>query len=92
MWEARATNIQMDEGDYGVALPFTVKGVTLTALDCLRFLLQDVLTAALKAAKQDYHDSLQLLWDNINKGQRKQLYKVPEIKSILDRFGVEVDV
>lgn len=41
MWEARATNIQMDEGDYGVALPFTVKGVTLTALDCLRFLFMD---------------------------------------------------
>ena len=50
------------------------------------------LNAAMDAAMQDYHDSLQLLWDNINKGQRKQLYKVPEIKAILDRFGVEVDV
>lgn len=38
------------------------------------------------------HDALQLLWDNINKGQRKQLYKVPEIKALLDRYGVEADV
>lgn len=38
------------------------------------------------------HDALQLLWDNINKGQRKQLYKDEQIKALLDRFGVEVDV
>ena len=36
------------------------------------------------------HDALQLLWDNINKGQRKQLYKDAEIKELLDRYGVEV--
>lgn len=50
------------------------------------------LDAAMDACMKDYHDSLQTLWDNINKGQRKQLYKIPEIKAILDRFGVEVDV
>lgn len=50
------------------------------------------LDAAMTATKQEYKDSLQTLWDNINKGQRKQLYKIPEIKAILDRFGVEVDV
>ena len=50
------------------------------------------LDAAMAACVKDYHDSLQLLWDNINKGQQKQLYKIPEIKAILDRFGVEVDV
>ncbi len=53
---------------------------------------RDELTAALDAAKKEYKDGLQLLWDNINKGQRKQLYKRPEIKAILDRFGVTVDV
>ena len=53
---------------------------------------RDELTAAMQAAMQEYHDSLQLLWDNINKGQRKQLYKIPEIKAILDRFNVEADV
>lgn len=47
------------------------------------------LDAALAKCKQEYHDSLQTLWDNINKGQRKQLSKIPEIKAILARFGVE---
>ena len=35
-------------------------------------------------------DALQLLWDKINQGQRKQLYKREEIKALLDRYGVEV--
>ena len=35
-------------------------------------------------------DALQTLWDNINKGQRKQLYKIEEIRALLDRYGVEV--
>lgn len=48
------------------------------------------LDAAMQAAKTEYRESLQTLWDAINKGQRKQLYKIPEIKAILDRFGVEV--
>ena len=48
------------------------------------------LKTAMAETKQDYKTGLQTLWDNINKGQRKQLYKVPEIKAILDRFGVEV--
>lgn len=38
------------------------------------------------------HDALQLVWDNVNKGQKKKLYKQPEIKAVLDRYGVEVDV
>lgn len=37
-------------------------------------------------------EALQLLWDNINKGQRKQLYKNAQIKAMLKRYGVEVDV
>ena len=48
------------------------------------------LDAAMAACMKEYHDSLQLLWDSINKGQRKQLYKNPEIKALLDRYGVEV--
>ena len=48
------------------------------------------LDTAMKAAKTEYRESLQTLWDNINKGQQKQLYKIPEVKAILDRFGVEV--
>lgn len=34
-------------------------------------------------------DALQTLWDNINKGQQKQLAKREEIKALLDRYGVE---
>lgn len=49
------------------------------------------LNAAVSAVMQEYHDALQMLWDNINKGQRKQLYKIPEIKAILDRFGVKAE-
>lgn len=37
------------------------------------------------------HDALQLLLDNINKGQQKQLYKREDIKALLDRYGVEVE-
>lgn len=41
MWEAQKTTIRMSEGDYGVALPFSVKGVTLTASDCIKFVFKD---------------------------------------------------
>lgn len=41
MWEAEKTTIRMSEGDYGVALPFSVKGVTLTASDCIKFVFKD---------------------------------------------------
>ena len=46
------------------------------------------LDAAMAAAKAEYKAGLQLLWENINRGQQKQLYKIPEIKALLDRFGV----
>ena len=49
------------------------------------------LTAAVSAAKDEYRESLQTLWNNVNKGQRKQLLKKPEIKAILDRFGVSYE-
>ena len=49
------------------------------------------LTDALTAAKDEYRDALQLIWDNINQGQRKQLYKREEIKAISDRFEVEIE-
>lgn len=37
----------------------------------------------------DTKEALQLLWDNIVKGQQKQLIKKKEIKELLDRYGVE---
>lgn len=34
---------------------------------------------------------LQTIWDNINKGQKKQIAKIPECKAILDKFGIEYE-
>lgn len=39
-------------------------------------------------AVDETRDALQLIWDNIVKGQQIQLTKVTEIKAVLDRFGV----
>ena len=33
-------------------------------------------------------DALQTLYDNINKGQQKQIIKKEEIKELFDRYGV----
>lgn len=33
-------------------------------------------------------DSLQLLWNSINKGQQKQIIKHQEIKEMFDRYNV----
>lgn len=47
------------------------------------------LAAATDACVASTREALQTLWDSINQGQRKQLYKRPEIKALLDRYGVE---
>ena len=46
------------------------------------------LTAAVDAAKDEYRDSLQLLWNNVNKGQRIQLLKNEAISAMLERYDV----
>jgi hypothetical protein len=46
------------------------------------------LTDALNAAKDEYREGLQTIWDNTNKGQRNKMLKNEQIKAILDRFGV----
>lgn len=46
------------------------------------------LASGLRKAKDETRESLQLLWDNVNKGQKKQILKNPEVKAMLDRFGV----
>lgn len=40
MWAVEENRIQMAEGDYGLQLPVTVNGVTLTANDRLRFVFK----------------------------------------------------
>lgn len=49
------------------------------------------LTLAVNKRKTETRDALQLLYDNINKGQRKQLVKRDEIKALFDLYGVEYD-
>ena len=39
-------------------------------------------------AVSETREALQLIWDSIVKGQQIQLAKKPEIKAVLDRFGV----
>lgn len=33
-------------------------------------------------------DALQLLWDNVNKGQKNKILKNEEVKAMFDRYGV----
>lgn len=37
MWSGNIREIRMAEGDYGIALPFPITGVTLTGNDSFRF-------------------------------------------------------
>lgn len=41
--------------------------------------------------KNDTKSALQTLWDNINKGQQKQIIKRKEIKELFERYGVEYE-
>lgn len=41
MWEVNGTKIKVAEGDYGVELPVTISGTTLTSQDTLRFTFKD---------------------------------------------------
>lgn len=47
--------------------------------------LQESVTETMNATR----DALQTLFDNVNKGQRKQLVKIAEIKELFDRYGVQ---
>ena len=39
MWAVTGINLQMAEGDYGIELPVTISGTTLTASDTLKFVI-----------------------------------------------------
>ena len=47
------------------------------------------LDEAVKDCKSKTGEALQLLWDNVNKGQKKQIIKNTEVKEMFDRFGVD---
>ena len=40
MWAVNGNDIKMTEGDYGVALPITISGTTLTANDEVRLVIK----------------------------------------------------
>jgi hypothetical protein len=46
------------------------------------------LTDAVNAHVAVTREALQLIWDNTNKGQRRQLLKNPDIAALLLRYGV----
>lgn len=50
------------------------------------------LTEAVTKAKNETGAALQVIWDEINKGQQKQLVKHEHIKELLDRYGVYYEV
>ena len=41
------------------------------------------------AAWNETKTAIETIWSNINKGQRKQLYKLPEVKAIIDLYRIE---
>ena len=49
------------------------------------------LSSAVGKCKEETRNALQTLFDNVNKGQKKQLVKIEEIKNLFDTFGVEYD-
>ena len=49
------------------------------------------LTEAVTVHKTETKDALQLLFDNINKGQQKQIVKREEITKLFDKYGVRHD-
>lgn len=52
-------------------------------------MLKSELQEKTRAVKNATRTALQLLFDNINHGQQKQLVKREEIKALFDRYGVE---
>lgn len=42
------------------------------------------------AVKSETKEALQLLYDNLNKGQQKKIAAVPEVAELFERYGVEV--
>lgn len=49
------------------------------------------LSRAVGKCKDETRSALQTLFDNVNKGQQKQLVKIEEIKNLFDTFGVKYE-
>ena len=47
------------------------------------------LSRSVGKCKDETRNALQTLFDKVNKGQQKQLVKIPEIKKLFDTYEVE---
>lgn len=52
---------------------------------------KDKLQESTDKAFNEFHDTLQLIYDELNNGQRKKLLKNEVIKAKFEYFGVEVE-
>lgn len=51
----------------------------------------ELLEQRVKQMKEETRTALQLLYDSVNKGQRKQIVKDPVIRALFDRYGVKYE-
>lgn len=51
---------------------------------------KDTLTAAVEACKTETRDALQLVYDELNRGQQNKLLKEPAVAALFERYGVVV--
>ena len=42
--------------------------------------------------KADTKAALELLWQNVNKGQRNKILKNPEVAKLFEKYGVDTEV
>ena len=47
------------------------------------------LTEAIQAFKNEIRDAMQTMYDELNRGQQKQIVKSEKVKALFDRYGVE---
>lgn len=50
---------------------------------------REELMVAVKAAKMDTKNALQIVYDALNQGQQKQIIKDEAVKTLFDRYGVD---
>lgn len=50
---------------------------------------KSTLNKEVEAVKTETKTALQIVYDALNQGQRKQIVKNAEVKALFDRYGVE---
>lgn len=54
-------------------------------------MLRQDLYNRVKAVKEETRDALQLVFDELNNGQKKKMLKNEEVKALFDRYGVQYE-